>query len=288
MPVEARLAGLVPEEKYDYRLVAENAAHLPSATENQEFTAGPVLGGEFVTKVTSESVTLNVPLDPNGDDTRYYFQFGPTLSYGFEVPVVAPGVDIGSVSGVQNVSVHVQTHLVAGTFYHYRVVVLQGGEEFFEPDHVFTTQSVSEAAVLVDGRVWELVSPPDKKGALIEPFNGSEGTGDSIQAASDGSGIAYLTSGPAVGVEPQGKLTHSQTLSVRVAGGGWESEDLSLPRRIPGGEEVAATVEEREAYDVFSPDLSSAVVDPVLDTPRLSLEAPEKTVYLRDDLHGDL
>ena len=286
LPVSGHLAGLVPEEKYDYRLVAENAAHLPSATENQEFTVGPVLGGEFVTKVTSESVTLNVPLDPNGDDTRYYFQFGPTLSYGFEVPVVAPGVDIGAVSGVQNVSVHVQTHLVSGTLYHYRVVVLQGGEEFFEPDHVFMTQSVSEGAVLVDGRAWELVSPPDKKGALIEPFSRYAGTGDPIQAASDGSGIAYLTSGPAVGVEPQGKLTHSQTLSVRVVGGGWESEDLSLPRRIPGGEEVAATIEEREPYQVFSPDLSSAVVDPVLDTPPLSPEAPEKTIYLRDDLHG--
>ena len=37
---------------------------------------------------------------------------------------------------------------------------------------------------------------------------------------------------------------------------------------------------------MFSPDLSLAVVDPVLGTPRLSLEAPEKTVYLRDDLHG--
>ena len=238
LPVSGHLAGLVPEGKYDYRLVAENAAHLPSATENQEFTAGPVLGGEFVTKVTSESVTLDVPIDPNGDDTRYYFQFGPTTSYGFEVPVVAPGVDIGAVSGVQNVSVHVQTHLVAGTLYHYRVVVLQGGEEFFEPDHTFTTQSVSEGPVLVDGRAWELVSPPDKKGALIEPFSRNVSTGDPIQAASDGSGIAYLTSGPAVGVEPQGKLTHSQTLSVRVTGGGWESKDLSLPRRIPGREEV--------------------------------------------------
>ena len=38
---------------------------------------------------------------------------------------------------------------------------------------------------------------------------------------------------------------------------------------------------------MFSPDLSSAVVQPPVEAPpRLSPEAPEKTIYLRDDLHG--
>ena len=87
VPVSAKAAGLVPETKYDYRLVAENAAHLPSSAEG-EFTAGPVLGEEFVTDVASESATLNVPIDPNGDDTHYYFQYGETASYGFEAPGV--------------------------------------------------------------------------------------------------------------------------------------------------------------------------------------------------------
>ena len=191
-----------------------------------------MLGGEFVTDVASESATLNASVDPNGDDTHYYFQYGATAAYGFEVPVSAPGVDLGSVSGVQSIGVHVQAHLAPDTVDDYRVVVLQGGEEFAEPDRTFTTQAVAGGPVLPDGRAWELVSPADKQGALIEQF--ADGVGDDIQAASDGSGVTYLTGGPA-GEDPQGRVNWSQTLSERVpGGGGWRSEDLTLPRRFPG------------------------------------------------------
>ena len=248
-----------------------------------------MLGGEFVTNVASESATLNVPLDPNGDDTRYYFQFGATTSYGFEAPVPAPGVDIGSTPGVQSIAVHVQSHLAPGTLYHYRLVVLQNGEEFAEPDRTFTTQRVSEGPVLPDGRGWELVSPPNNHGALIEPFGSDNatgtGTGDPIQAAGDGSGIAYLALGP-VGEGARGKTSWAQTLSVRT-GGGWRSQDLTLPRGVPGAEEEEVDVKESDVYKVFSSDLSAAVVEPPEKSPpHLSHEAPERTIYLRDDLNG--
>ena len=285
VPVSAHVPGLTPETKYDYRLVAENSAHIPSVTPNQEFTAGPILGGEFVTNVASESATLNVPIDPNGDDTHYYFQFGTSTSYGFEVPVSAPGVDLGSTPGVQNLSVHLQTHLAPGTVYHYRVVVSQNGEEFTEPDRTFTTQSVPGASVLPDGRAWELVSPADNRGGLIEQF--ANGINDAIQAASDGSGIAYLTAGVGVGEEPHGRNSWSQTLSTRVPGGGWRSRDLTLPRRLLENEQPAAQESERPEYEMFSSDLSLAEVAPSAEgTPPLSPEASERTIYLRDDLHG--
>jgi hypothetical protein len=281
--VSRRLEDLMPETKYYYRLVAENTG---GASEVKgEFSTGPILGGEFVTNVASESATLNVPVDPNGDDTHYYFQFGRSASYEFDAPVSAPGVGIGSVPGVQNISVHVQRDLAPGVVYHYRVVVLQGGEEFVGPDRVFTTQKVVAGSVLADGRAWELVSPANKKGALIEPFSA---VGDDIQAAANGSAITYLAAGPAVGEGPQGKINWSQTLSVRNIDGGWGSDDLSVPRRIPGGEELAVAGGAREEYDMFSPDLLLAVVEPLVSgTPPLSPGAPfVRTIYLRDNMQG--
>jgi hypothetical protein len=284
VPVGAHLTGLTPERRYHYRLIAENATHIPSATSDQEFTAGPVLGGEFATRVTSESATLNVPIDPNGDDTHYYFQFGQTSSYEFEVPVsLPPGVDLGSIAGVQNISVHVQDHLAPGTIYHYRVVVSQNGEEFDEPDATFTTQSVSGSSVLPDSRAWELVSPVNKKGALIEQFGNANGAGDEIQTARDGSAITYFTVGPAVGENPQGKPIFDQTLSARVPGG-WSSEDLTLPRRVAENGERAGDIGILSEYDLFSSDLSLAVVEPSGETPPLSPEASERTIYLRDNM----
>ena len=112
----------------------------------------------------------------------------------------------------------------------------QNGELFAEPDRMFTTQGASAGAVLPDGRGWELVSPANNQGALIEPFGTSNGSGvglvvDSIQAASDGSAITYLASG-VVGEEARGKTGYSQTLSARAPGGGWGSRDLSLPRGV--------------------------------------------------------
>ena len=55
------------------------------------------------------------------------------------------------------------------------------------------------------------MSPPNKKGALIELFE----QGGQVQAASDGSGIAYMTQGPSVSESPAGKTTFTQVLSTR-------------------------------------------------------------------------
>ncbi len=98
--VSAHLVGLTPGASYHYRLVASNSAG-SSPTVDGEFFTGPILGGEFVTDVASSSATLQAQVDPNGDDTHYYFEYGTSSSYGTEVPVSAPGVDIGAGRGTE-------------------------------------------------------------------------------------------------------------------------------------------------------------------------------------------
>lgn len=280
-PVSAHLTGLTPGVTYHYRLVAENTGG-KSPTPDRELFTGPVLGGEFATDVASSSATLQEPVDPNGGDTHYYFQYGPTAEYGSYAPVLPPGVDLGAASGVQNVSVHLQ-NLEAGTDYHYRFVAVQGGETFPEPDRTFRTQSAGGLSELADGRQWELVSPADSHGALIEPFQ----VGGQVQAANNGSGIAYMTRGVSAADDPVGKTSFAQVLSTR-GSKGWETSDLTLPSRIPengeGSNEISSYQPE---YDLFSPDLSSAAVEPEEGgTPPLSPEATERTLYLRNDLNS--
>ena len=279
--VSAQLPGLTPETTYHYRLVAANAFGVERSAD-QVFFTGPRLGEEFVTDVASSSASLQAPVDPNGADTHYYIQYGTSTSYGSYAPAPPPGTDLGSIAGVQNLNVHLQG-LAAGTVYHYRFVVVQAGETFEGADQTFTTQGAGGAFALADDRSWEMVSPPDKHGALIEPFEQP----DQIQAAADGSAITYLTAGPSAGEDPQGGLLYSQVLSRR-GSPGWSSQDLTLPMVLPeNGEAATELTTVSPEYHLFSPDLSLAAVEPQLTgTPLLSPEATARTIYLRNDGNG--
>lgn len=282
VPVTARLTGLMPQVRYHYRLVAANKAG-SSDSPDQELFTGPRLGEEFATDVTSSTATVNGSVDPNGGDTHYYFEYGRTAAYDAYAPAPPPGVDIGSAAGGQSASVHLR-ELAPGALYHYRIVAVQDGEAFEGPDLTFTTQPAGEASALPDGRYWELVSPAEKHGALIEEF---EGSADQIQAASDGSGIFYPQEGPSAGENPQSKTRWSQVLSRR-GPSGWRSQDLTLPMALPAeGESALERSRSGQEYLLFSPDLSLAVVEPqIFGTPLLSPQATERTLYLRNNADG--
>jgi sugar lactone lactonase YvrE len=285
VPVKAEIKGLTPETAYHYRLVADNAGG-ESATPDQELLVGPALGGESVQDVASTSATLEAPINPNGADTNYYLEYGTTTAYGSYAPVFPPGVDLGAAVGSQTVSVHLQ-ELLPSTTYHYHFVAVQDGESFETPDKSFTTQSVGGAsgeAGLPDGRVWEMVSPPDSNGASIELFENGDGQ---IQAASNGSGIVYPTEGPSVGENPAGNLQFTQVLSRR-GPKGWSTENLALPHQLPENEETSESLfDEQPEYHLFSPDLSLAVAEPPEGgAAPLASGVKERTLYLRDDLNG--
>ena len=198
----------------------------------------------------------------------------------------APGVDLGGNVGAQSISIHLQG-LQAGTTYHYSFVAVQDGEVFAEPDRVFSMQSGGASdgsGALPDGRAWEMVSPPNKGGALLELTR----DGGQVQAASDGSAITYIGKGPSIDHSPEGNLTYAQILSRRGAAGGWSSQDLTLPNRLPeDGVPAEELFQFSFNYHLFSPDLSLAMVEPqALGTPPLAPGASERTLYIRDNTNG--
>jgi DNA-binding beta-propeller fold protein YncE len=135
---------------------------------------GPPTVQASVADVASTSATLQAQIDPNGRDTHYYFQYGTadcttSPSSCADVPA-APGQDIGSGEFDQTVSIHPQD-LLPDTVYHFRVVAVNALNETTDgTDQTFTTQPGGSELVLPDGRAWELVSPANKNGSLIEPF----------------------------------------------------------------------------------------------------------------------
>lgn len=280
-PVQARLKGLVPGIQYYFRLQASdaNGTNPGEPPETQTFIApGPTIGEASVTDVTSESATFHATIDPNNAPTSYFFQYGPTTAYGQTAPV-SPAF-LGEGSGNQETEPQIVSGLTTATVYHYRIVAISElspghSEQFPGPDRTFTTYGTGAAAGLPDGRQWELVSPVDKHGGLLEPI-GQSGV---IEASTSGDAITYFANGPTE-ASPEGYSNFVQVLSRRLSSS-WASKDIATPNAAATGATgiVGAGLE----YRFFAEDLSEALVQPIGPFTALSPAASEQTPYIRRD-----
>jgi DNA-binding beta-propeller fold protein YncE len=222
------VSGLKLDTTYHYRIVAENE-YGTERGHDQTFTTLPaaLLIEVSVSDVAATSATLNAQINPLGSETTCEFQYVTEASFqstGYDAAVSLPcAAALGS--GESNVEVnprHLQG-LVPHTVYHYRVIAfnsLAPPEGLNGPDQTFTTQGPG-GFTLPDGRQWEMVSPPQKEGALIEPPPGEGGV---EQAAAGGDAITYIANVPTeLGVA--GFTNLQQVLSSR-GPGGWVTRDL--------------------------------------------------------------
>jgi WD40-like Beta Propeller Repeat len=229
-----------------------------------------------VLNVAATSASLQAKIDPQGSETTYRFEYGTSEAYGSDVPV--PDGLVGSGSAGVTVSAHPQG-LSPSTTYHYRVVALVASRSETVPgsDGTFTTQPAGGEFALPDGRQWELVSPPNKHGAL---FSSLATAGVAIQAAEDGGGVTYGANVPSE-VEPSGygqggDNGQTQILSVR-GPSGWSSRDIAPPHNS-----ATRLAGESPEYQFFSSDLSLGLADPGgKDGTLLSALASEPTPYIR-------
>ena len=243
----------------------------------------PTLEAEAVAAVTSSSATFSATIDPTGPKTSYQVEYGPTASYGETAP--ASEAVVGSGFEALPVNVHVQD-LAAHTTYHFRVVTRNGKGTTYGEDRTFTTQLAATAFALPDGRVWEMVTPAEKDGALFFSQNWGEiATGLLLnplvgEASVNGDAMIDLASAPTE-AEPSGYVNEVSVLSTR-GPDGWSSRVLAAPHEHPTG----VSLGEGGEYEFFSEDLSRAVIDPFGPFTSLSPEASEPTPYLRTDYLG--
>jgi hypothetical protein len=269
---------LVPGVTYHWRLSAHNSQGTNLAPDHSFQEIPPAqIEGPWTANVAGTSATLAARIDPLGASTEYRFEYGTSTSYGH-----TSSGNVGEGSSYVPVSYHEQ-ELQPSTVYHYRIVTVNEVGTVEGPDNTFTTQAANgDELTLPDGRAWELVSPANKQGSLIEPFSEAD-----IQAATDGHAIAYGAARP-MGEKPAGLSAFiSPILSVR-APGGWRSEDISIPYSLPHNSTgPTELVDFTEELKLFSPDLSLAVIEPhYIEEYSLSPEAPERTIYLRDNTDG--
>jgi DNA-binding beta-propeller fold protein YncE len=276
VPVQAELQGLIPNTAYRFRLTAANVQGADHSQSLPLTTLGPpAIDTTSASEVSATAAKLETELNPHGLATAYHFEYDTTPYAEGEGPHGTPAPAGSAGTGTAEVT---RSAAIAGlapsTTYHFRVVATNSLGTTDGPDRSFTTQPASAASLLPDSRGWELVSPPDKHGIPLESLALEGGV---IQAAADGSGLAYIALG-SLGPEAQGNRSalYSQQLASRAPSGGWSSNDIATPHQAPAGANPGKIGE----YLFFSADLSRAALQPEGATP-LSPQASERTPYLR-------
>jgi hypothetical protein len=289
--VSASLSGLKVGTTYHYRVVAKSefaGQEFEVSADDQTFTtvAPAPVDAMFVSDVGSSEAVLHARINPLGNDTHFYFQYGAQSCR--ENPndcansLAPPGEDIGS--GTENVAGEARvTGLQPGTTYHYRVIDSNELGVTEGPERTFTTQQEAGSFALTDDRGWEMVSPPEKGSAPIEALPREDGL---IRAAADGHALTYVVNG-SLGEEVEGNRSPEwqQVLATRTPSG-WGSQDIATPNSKAKGVTAGSAPE----YQFFSPDLSVALVEPpeLRETaePPLAPGVTQATMYLRDNETG--
>jgi hypothetical protein len=233
----------------------------------------PTIEEAFVTDVASTSATLQAKLNPQGGETTYVFEYAK--AGGSFAPVAEPEGHGSIPEGTAGVplEVHVQHGLEPGAPYQFRLVATHAGKEEVAGEPVsFITPRSGGSFVLPDGRAYEMVTPPQKQGALIRGFEVEL----DIRASGVGNAIADAASVPTEAEPQSNPNTRPQILSVRGAAG-WSTQVIAPPHPVAGPALLASP-----EYQLFSDDLSRAIVQPFSPGfEQLSPLASEPTAYLR-------
>ncbi len=198
----------------------------------------------LASSVTETTGTLNGTVNANGLETKYYFEYGTTTSYGSKTAEVSMGEGVSSVEASRAI-----TSLLGNTTYHFRIVATSSGGTSHGADQVFTTHVPT----------WSLQTTPSpgaefsylKSAActaynaciavghdgyanvpLAERWNGTEWSLQTIPGAAEFSELNAVacSSGTCIAVGTEGALgTHNVPLAERWNGTAWSLQTIPSP-----------------------------------------------------------
>ncbi len=191
------------------------------------------------TAITSTSATLNGTVNPEGQSTTYYFEYGTTTSYGSQTATAGAGAGMAGVK----VSTSLVT-LAPSTTYHYRLVATNGSGTALGSDVSFKTPkppapaavakhatNVTQTAATVSGTV----NPEGQETSYAFQYGTSTAYGAQTPSASAGSGTkATAVSATLVTLAPN--TTYHYRLAATNVNGTTYSHDLSFKTSpLPAG-----------------------------------------------------
>lgn len=166
----------------------------------------PAVTTDGASGVTTTSATLNATVNPNGVDTKYFFEYGTTEGYGSYTTTE----DAGSGTSPIPVSATIGS-LAPGTTYYFRIVASSAIGEVFGGPVGFTTEALPpEATTSVASEVQQTqaklngtVNPKGTDTHYYFQYGTTTGYGSSTASTDAGSGMSSVPASATVtGLEP--------------------------------------------------------------------------------------
>jgi len=157
------------------------------------------------TSVASTTATLNGKVNPNSLETKAYFEYGTTTSYGSktaEVNVVSGGTTVERNEPISGLS--------PGTTYHFRIVASNSSGTSQGADKTFTTPSPPSVIT------W-IFKMEDPESATLQAFVNPKGLSTTYQFEYGTKSGTYTTTVP-IPAESAGSGTESKLVSYKVTG----------------------------------------------------------------------
>ncbi|HTU84498.1 MAG TPA: hypothetical protein VMF57_02925 [Solirubrobacteraceae bacterium] len=134
--------------------------------------------------VAQSSATLTGTVNPNGQATTYYFQYGTSTTYGTQTTPASVG------SGSTPVAVHTAIlGLTPNTTYHYQLVAQSSAGTTYGADETLTTTTTAPSQAVVLGHEG-FVSPGWVVGVELGCFHGTSECTGHLTMSHDGTTIA--------------------------------------------------------------------------------------------------
>ena len=190
-----------------------------------------------VSAVGPTSATASGTVNPNGQSTSWYFEYGTSTSYGKKTSSKSAG------SGGANVQVSgVLTGLSPSTTYHYRLVAANGGGTTRGGDGIFTTPSPpsaitgSSTSVTVSSATLNgTVDPNGRATTWYFQYGSSTAYGSRTPTQSAGSGTTAAGVAAAVSRLRSGRLYHYRLVATSDAGTSRGADRILDLRSTNGG-----------------------------------------------------
>ena len=215
-------------------------------------SSAPIVATASASAVTSDSAVLNGSVNPNGDDTTYYFEYGIEEAGAIaEYAAKTAEQDAGSGTIDQSVSVTI-SGLSSNTTYNYRIAASNGNGTSYGSNKTFVTEGVAIAPSVTTSPAASITSRSAVINGIVNPHGVS-----TTYYFEYGETIGY---GSATSAESAGSNTSEITVTSKLAG---LDADTTYHYRLVAESSIGETAGDDKTFATIASQPPTAVDDAV-------------------------